>query len=144
MTRPLPALALAPALLAGPGWAADLTVRIEGVRSATGTVVVCLWDAPATFPDCGRSQPAGVRSVPAAKGAVAVRFPGLAPGTYAVSVLHDENGNNRMDTGFLGLPREGFGASNLDRLPRAAAPTFDDARFELRGDGAVTARMLYP
>ncbi|HZH28871.1 MAG TPA: DUF2141 domain-containing protein [Azospirillaceae bacterium] len=144
MTKLLSTLALVPALLAGPGWAADLTVRIEGVRSATGNVVVCLWDAPATFPDCGRSQPVQVRSLPAAEGTVAVRFPGLPPGTYAVSVLHDENGNNRMDTNFLGIPREGFGASNLDRLPRAAAPTFDDARFELRGDGTVTAWMLYP
>jgi len=39
-------------------------------------------------------------------------FPGVAPGRYAVSVFHDENSNGKMDTNFIGIPREGVGASN--------------------------------
>ena len=39
-------------------------------------------------------------------------FPGIEPGTYAVSLFHDENSNGKLDTNFLGIPREGVGASN--------------------------------
>jgi uncharacterized protein (DUF2141 family) len=31
----------------------------------------------------------------------------ILSGTYAITILHDENGNKNMDTNFLGLPKEG-------------------------------------
>jgi uncharacterized protein (DUF2141 family) len=43
-------------------------------------------------------------------------FPGVAPNTYAVSVFHDENSNGKLDTNFMGIPREGVGASNGARF----------------------------
>jgi len=39
-------------------------------------------------------------------------FPGVAAGTYAVSAFHDENSNGKLDRNFMGIPREGVGASN--------------------------------
>jgi uncharacterized protein (DUF2141 family) len=59
-------------------------------------------------------------------------FPGIAPGTYAVSVYHDENSNDKLDTNFLGIPREGVGASNNAR-GHMGPPKFDSAKFEWAG-----------
>ena len=32
----------------------------------------------------------------------------LVPGTYAIALIHDENDNQRLDTGLFGIPKEGF------------------------------------
>ena len=67
----------------------------------------------------------------------------LAPGVYAVSVLHDENGNGKMDKSFIGIPREGYGASNNPPKMKRA-PHFDEARFSLNGpDQALEIRLIY-
>jgi uncharacterized protein (DUF2141 family) len=143
--------AAAPALLstflaaAAPAAAADLLVRIEGVRADPGDILVCLW-APAaeSFPACGTGGAAARAVLPAAPGRVEVRFAGLAPGVYAVSVLHDADGDRRLATGFFGQPREGVGFSFGERLVPRRAPVFDDARFAVEGDGMVEVRMIYP
>ena len=59
-------------------------------------------------------------------------FPGIAPGTYAVSVYHDENSNDKLDTNFLGIPREGVGASN-NAHGHMGPPKFDSAKFQWAG-----------
>ena len=41
-----------------------------------------------------------------------VRFNNLAPGSYVASVQHDEDGNGKLKTNFIGMPKEGIGLSN--------------------------------
>lgn len=59
-------------------------------------------------------------------------FPSVAPGTYAVSVFHDENSNGKLDTNLMGIPREGVGASN-DAKGHLGPPRFDAASFRFAG-----------
>ena len=96
-------------------------------------VRLCLTRRPAHFPDCN-SDPAAVRRSVAAGAAAHIRVTGVAPGVYALSVIHDENGNGRLDR-FLAIPREGFGFSRNPRI-RMGPPRFDETRFEV-GTGAV-------
>ncbi len=51
-------------------------------------------------------------------------------------MLHDENGNGKMDTNWLGMPAEGYGAT---RDPRGSfgPPKFKDAAFSYKGGGAL-------
>lgn len=60
---------------------------------------------------------------------VEVTFKNVAPGTYAIMVLHDENENYRMDFDTNGMPIESYGMSNnpLSYGP----PQFSDAKFEV-------------
>ena len=60
-------------------------------------------------------------------------------GNYAVQVMHDENDNNKLDTNFLGIPSEGYGFSNNPNVMRRAH--FDEARFEVGADAAITIRL---
>ena len=55
-------------------------------------------------------------------------FTAVMPGTYAVSVVHDENSNGKLDTNFIGMPREGVGASN-DAKGHMGPPKFSAASF---------------
>jgi uncharacterized protein (DUF2141 family) len=61
------------------------------------------------------------------KRAVAV-FEGVPYGEYAVKVFHDENGNEKLDTNFVGMPKEKFGFSN-DARGRFGPPSYEQARF---------------
>jgi len=88
---------------------------------------VCLTADPANFPGCTDDKRAITRSVPA--GQRVIRFDGLAPGTYAASLIHDENANARLDT-VLGIPREGFGFSRNPRIG-FGPPKFAAAEFAL-------------
>ncbi|MDB5721533.1 MAG: hypothetical protein JWP15_2151 [Alphaproteobacteria bacterium] len=102
---------------------------------------MCLTAKAAGFPDCAKDMQAVTRTVPA-DAAASIRFEGVRPGTYALAIFHDENGNKKLDT-FLGIPREGFGFSRNPTV-RFGPPRFAQAGFEV-GDGIarVTVRMQY-
>ena len=55
-------------------------------------------------------------------------FENVAPGTYAISVMHDENGNGKLDKSFIGIPTEGYGVSN-NHTHAMSAPTWDESKF---------------
>jgi uncharacterized protein (DUF2141 family) len=57
-------------------------------------------------------------------------FENLPSGTYAVLVHHDENDNRKFDKNFLGIPLEGYGASN-NRTRALRAPSWGESNFEL-------------
>ena len=105
-----------------------IEVYIDNIRSADGTIGVALFNNKKGFPDNNSKAIEGT-SVPARKQCV-VLFRNVPYGTYAVSVLHDENGNGKMDKGFLGIPKEGFGTSNNPKL-KMGPPSFSDSRFNL-------------
>ncbi|PZQ12563.1 MAG: hypothetical protein DI564_13065 [Rhodanobacter denitrificans] len=123
---------------AGTVAAADLTVEVADIRVQAGQLKLAVvgsaegWD--------GKAKPvAGEATTPT--GATATfRFKDLPPGTYAVQVMHDENGNGKLDTNFVGMPIEGYGFSNNPRVMRK--PTWDEARFELGADGTTVAVQL--
>lgn len=98
---------------------------------------LCLTRDPAHFPDCNGDPAAIRRSVPAGQ-AGSIHLAGVAPGTWALSVIHDENGNGRLDR-FLAVPREGFGFSRNPRI-RFGPPRFEEVRFEVAG--ARTAQIV--
>ena len=60
---------------------------------------------------------------------VEITFDNVAPGTYAIMVLHDENENYQMDFDNNGMPIESYGMSNnpLSYGP----PQFSEAKFEV-------------
>ena len=129
-------LALAAVLAGGVACAADLTVQVNGLRNANGTVYVAVCTEDQFLdPTCsyfGRG--------PASTGVVTVS--GVPPGTYAVQVIHDENDNQTLDRpGFL--PTEGMGFSR-DAPMRFGPPRWDDAKFDLAESGAtVPLTMRY-
>ncbi len=69
-----------------------------------------------------------------------VVFNALPDGEYAIFVFHDKNENGKMDKNFLGIPSEGYGASQ-NKLPFAAAPKFEANKFSVKKNVVVTARI---
>ncbi|HEY2358440.1 MAG TPA: DUF2141 domain-containing protein [Phenylobacterium sp.] len=113
------------ALAQPPG--SEIVVQVQGLRSGNGQVGCALFAGPEGFP--GDRSKAAQRVVGPISGAAGTcRFPSVAPGVYAITVLHDENGNGKMDKNLLGLPSEGYGASN-DPQSKYGPPKYPDAKF---------------
>ncbi len=108
---------------------ATLTVLITGARSAKGKMVVWLFkDAPGYPSDTSKIfRQQSVDVDPSTKTAQVI-FKDLPQGTFALTVLHDENNNGKMDKNFFGIPKESYGASNNPGKKRRAA-NFDEAKF---------------
>jgi uncharacterized protein (DUF2141 family) len=119
-----------------------ITVHIKGLKNPDGLIGVALYTTKNGFPD-----------KPERAFATRIHKPGSTPneatfdkipyGTYAVSVLHDENGNGRMDKSFIGIPKEGFGVSNNPKI-RRSPPSYNEALFTLNASQMeLTVSMNY-
>lgn len=64
-------------------------------------------------------------------------FKNLESGSYAVALFHDKNSNEKLDTNFIGIPKEGFGFSNNPRV-LTGPPSFNKASFELKTNSKLT------
>lgn len=117
-------------------------VSIEGVKNNTGRIGVLLFNQAKGFP--GDDKVAFRQAlVPAKKGKVEVVFEDVPAGTYAVAVMHDENENLKIDTNMLGIPKEGYGASNNVRN-MFRGPRFEEAAFQFRGDqSSIRIDLIY-
>ncbi|MDB5406830.1 MAG: hypothetical protein JWL84_1742 [Rhodospirillales bacterium] len=118
-----------------------LTVRIDGLRSNDGQVMVAIFSRDFQFPD-GDYADEWVKK-PARTSGVTVTFGGLPPGNYAIGAFHDENGNGKLDTSFIGWPSEGYALSNDVRLS-FYRPRFAESAFAVGpGEQRVTLHMGY-
>jgi uncharacterized protein (DUF2141 family) len=115
-----------------PSQASIIHVEITGLRNDRGQVFCALYSSPDGFPKDNKKAIARLPSAISQQHAVC-EFSGIAPGTYAVSVFHDENSNGKLDTNFMGIPREGVGASN-NAKGHLGPPKFRDASFGFAGN----------
>jgi uncharacterized protein (DUF2141 family) len=87
-----------------------------------------LYSSPTGFP----KEPTPRQQQKAITGTtVRYTFEGVPTGTYAVSVMHDENANGKLDANFLGIPTEGYGVSN-NHTHAMSAPTWDESKFDVK------------
>lgn len=120
---------------------AALTLVLTGLRSSKGEVRACVFPRAAGFPDCAKAD--GVRRLEAAATPeVRLTIEGLAPGSYAVSVIHDENSNRKLDKSVIGMPTEGIGFSHNPRLI-FGPPAYAKASFDAVAEPVQTIRMKY-
>jgi len=123
----LPAAFLGVAFLAwsAVAHAAGLIVRLEN-PPPSGTVTFLLFDSANTFGDL--RDAAKVVKYPL-DGRAAYRIESIPAGEYALLVYYDENGNDRIDKNFIGIPTEPLGFSN--QYEPKGPPSYSRAAFTL-------------
>jgi uncharacterized protein (DUF2141 family) len=118
----------------------SLDLSVSGLRNKKGNVLVCLTASSKAFPDCSKDPNALKRAVKATA-ASSITFGAVTPGIYALSLIHDENGNGKLDTS-LAIPNEGFGFSRNPKIT-FGPPKFKAAAFTLDGAGKQSVKMKY-
>lgn len=127
-------------LAAGSAAAGEVTVTLTGVQARGGSMLVSLQSRDQFMQ---RAMTAGtVRENPQA-GTLTLTLPNVPEGEYALSALHDADGNWTMTMDGQ-RPAEGWAMSRVSgELNRR--PAFEDARVRVTADGAaITAAMVYP
>ena len=113
------------------GQPGDLNVNIEGLKNNKGKCIIYVFDSKEGFP-AKPEMAFRTLSGEIMQNMCAVSISGLKPGEYAIAVVHDENSNDKIDTNFLGIPREGMGSSNNPKS--FGPPSFNDSRFRYTGE----------
>jgi uncharacterized protein (DUF2141 family) len=115
---------------------ATLIISVTNISDDEGVVRAALYNRAEEFP---RGKVFKGEQATPKNGRAALKFESLPEGEYAVAVLHDRNGNKKMDYNVFGLPTEGYGFSNGAKAV-FSAPSFHDAKFQLSaGDEKIIA-----
>ena len=93
--------------------AAELILSVSNIKNAKGHLMISVFDAAEHFEH--KTDPIASQTIAASKGAVEVVFKNLPSGEIAVAIFHDKNDNNKLDTNFLGIPKEGFAFSTIQK-----------------------------
>ena len=116
----------------------NVIANITNIRSNDGVCRACLFSNELAFR--GKSSPANCIAVGVKNKLATAVFFNVKPGSYAVFVFHDVNNNLKMDKNILGIPKEGYGASN-NKLPFASAPHFEDNKFIVSNNHIVSLNI---
>ena len=113
-----------------------LQVNISPIKTYKGNLLISVFNSAEGYP--GDEKKAiykyKIESLNSSK--ISHKIEGLKPGTYAISILHDENGDMICNTNALGIPTEAIGNSNNPKL-LFGPPKFKDAQFQYNGKNMI-------
>jgi uncharacterized protein (DUF2141 family) len=119
----------------------SLTVKIEKIRSDKGFIRIVMFNNKDGFP--GNHQKSVLaKSCEIKNNTATLVINDLPKGTYAIAAFHDENNNNNFDFSLIGIPKEGYGASNNAKAT-FGPPSFNDAKFEVYQDKQISFLLTY-
>jgi len=113
--------------------AATLTVVISDIRSDIGVLNIGVYDNKNDWLGSSTVQKRSLQVLGNSVGGVVTTSFKVEPGEYAISVHHDDNDNGKMDTNFIGIPKEPTGLSN-GAVPKFGPPKYKDAAFRVGGE----------
>jgi uncharacterized protein (DUF2141 family) len=118
-------------------------VEILGIRNSIGAVACALFEGPEGFPTGYLRFATNIMMVKVRATKATCDFEDIAPGTYALAVIHDENRDGELQTNWMGVPQEGYGFSN-DAKGSLGAPSFEAASFSYNGQSInMTITLQY-
>jgi uncharacterized protein (DUF2141 family) len=109
-----------------------IEVVVTNIKPQTGTIRIGLFNSENDFPD--KAIAGKIVKVTGAQAVVS--FEGLENGEYAVSIFHDENSNEQLDTNLIGVPKEGFGFGN-NAMGTFGPPSFEKAKVRVEGSTVI-------
>ena len=104
----------------------DVIVNISILSSNKGKVYVAIYDTEDSFLNKGFQYLA--TKIDARTCSVIIK--NIPEGTYAISMFHDENDNDKMDSMVFGILKEDYECSN-NAKGFMGPPKWEDAKFEV-------------
>jgi len=122
---------VAPVMLSGQ---ISLTVEIEQLRNNNGKLLLEL--------NNDKEEVIKGFTETIADGKCILVITELKPGKYAFKYFHDENNDEKINTNFMGIPKEGYGFSN-NAKGTFGPPSFDKMLFEITGSDTIRCVPTY-
>ncbi|MFM7565383.1 MAG: DUF2141 domain-containing protein [Flavobacteriales bacterium] len=118
----------------------NLTVEAKGIRNEKGYLEFALYNDPEVYAEVGKTYKQIRKKITGEN--LSCTFENVPEGPYAMCIYHDENGNNKCDQNFFGIPTEGYGFSN-DIKPVLSVPTFEECSIILDKPLSVSIDLIY-
>ena len=124
-------------------FAGDLTVKITDFRNANGNILISFFTDKSGFDTVDPQKVHTFMSIKTDGKDKEIILKDFPSGKYAITILHDENGNLDMDVNNRDFPTEGYGFSN--NVGTMSIPSFEDAVFshEAGKDSNQTIKLVY-
>jgi len=123
------------ALLPLTSQADSLTIVVTGITKMQGSVRIAVIDSKSAY-EAKKSQPIASTVVEANEESLTYTVE-LPAGEYAVRLMHDVNGNEKLDRNLVGMPKEPYGFSNNVK-GKFGPPKWKKAAFQLEGETTMT------
>ncbi|MFO7670248.1 MAG: DUF2141 domain-containing protein [Bacteroidales bacterium] len=121
--------------------AATLEITFKGLRNNKGIVAIGLYKDPRGWHKNPDLEPNWSKEN-IKDSCLTVKYENLPFGTYAITMMDDEDANLKMDK-FMGLPREGFGFSRNPKVG-ITAPKFEECSFVVdKPHHEITIKVIY-
>lgn len=116
-----------------------LTIDVSNLENSKGNLKVALFDSETNFMQKGCDG-----KIVKVEGTTAqVIFENLDKGEYAIILFQDENNNNTLDMGAMGIPTEKYGFSNdINPAEIKGKPSFSQCKFTVDEDTTVSIKAI--
>jgi len=104
----------------------NLTVEVSVTKYHKGSILIALYDHKENYMKKSYKN----AEVKVENGKAIIEFTNLEKREYAFSLFHDVNDNKKLDSNFLGIPKEPYGFSN-NKKGSFGPPKFESTKFSL-------------
>jgi len=120
-----------------------LILHVSNIHNSKGVIRFAVFASPEGWPE-DKTKAERYGSLPANVGTVTFRIADLPNGVYAISVIHDENENHKLDRDFFGRPKEGIGFGNNPKIG-FSAPGWKQSSLQVSNPSTeTTVNLRYP
>ena len=114
----------------------QILIEVDGFENLDGNLAIAINNSSEQFSSNTESYKDTI--IDAILHNITIVIEDVTPGTYAVSVFHDEDEDGELDLGgILGIPEEGFGFSNNPAIG-FSQPDFNECKFLIEENQSVT------
>lgn len=106
-----------------------LTVTVTNIPGVKGNMLIGLYESAESFTE----KPLEISPKVAVTSTddLTAKIEKVKPGTYAIAVIQDLNGNGKLDRNFVGMPKEPLAFSVIKEIPKGK-PDFVACSFEVK------------
>jgi uncharacterized protein (DUF2141 family) len=118
---------------------AQISLNVFGIKEAVGQICFAVYQSEEDYKESENQFMAECIPVDSINFQYVIKD--VPFGTYVISLFHDEDENEELNTNWIGMPREPFGFSN-DAKGRMGPPKFEDASFIVEDDRIVEINLM--
>ncbi|WP_350289260.1 DUF2141 domain-containing protein [uncultured Croceitalea sp.] len=115
-----------------------VSIDVHDVPSSKGKISVAIYNTKEGFLKFDKVFKCD--SIVAQKGITHIAIKDIPEGEYALAIFHDVNGNNKLDTNWLGIPKEKVAFSNA-KMRTFGPPSFKDCAFNVEKDTRISVSL---
>jgi len=110
----------------------ELKIHFKELKNNKGNVLYLIFNDEEGFPDKNSKSFKEGKIAAHLAATEGLYLENIPDGSYAVTAFHDENSNDKLDSGLFGIPKEGFAFSNNPRV-LFGPPSFSKTKFKVQG-----------